>query len=113
MARVIITEPLKKEIFKKFGGESKIILRKMYFLRENPKKGKELGNVGKIVIKEIRHEGFRFYFIADGVKLKFLDVGELSDLLIKFVAMSDKKSQQKTIEEIKRILRLFGEIGFD
>ena len=34
-------------------------------------------------------------------------------LLIKFVRMSDKKSPQKTIDEIKKILRTLGERGFD
>ncbi|MEK6935876.1 MAG: hypothetical protein AABW67_03745 [Nanoarchaeota archaeon] len=113
MAKIIITNSLEKEINKKFKKESVRIFELIYSLRENPKKGKELGNVGRIVIKEIRYEGFRFYFITDGVKLKFLELKELNDLLIKFVAMSDKKSQQKTIEEIKRILKLFGEVGFD
>ena len=37
---------------------------------------------------------------------------ELSDLMIKFVRMSDKKNQQKVIEEIKDVLRKIGEEGF-
>jgi hypothetical protein len=113
MAQVSISESLKKEIFAKFGGVSEIILKQMYSLQENPNKGKELGHVGNILIKEIRYEGFRFYFITDGQKLRVMDKSLLINLLIKFVRMSDKKSQQKTIEEIKRILKLFGEVGFD
>ena len=46
----------------------------------------------------------RFYFIIDGYKLNFLSKEELIDLLMKFVRMSDKKSQQKTINEIREIL---------
>jgi len=112
MAKVIITESLKNEIFKKFKEESKKILKLIYSLKENPKKGKELGNVRGISIKELKYEKFRFYFIADGFKLKFLKIEELQELAIKFIKMSDKKSQQKTIEEIKTILRNLGEDGF-
>ena len=41
-----------------------------------------------------------------------MEINDLKDLLIKFVRMSDKKTQQKTIDEIKAILRTFGEEGF-
>ncbi|MCK5624308.1 hypothetical protein KAI04_00510 [Candidatus Pacearchaeota archaeon] len=45
-------------------------------------------------------------------KLKVLEVSELKDLVIKFVRMSDKKNQQKVIEEIKIILRNLDGKGF-
>jgi hypothetical protein len=112
MAKVIISEDLKNEIIKKFKRESKKIFKQMYSLRDNPKKGKPLAKVGRIVIKELKYNPFRFYFITDGLKLKLLKVEELSDLLIKFVRMSDKNSQQKTIDEIKSILRSLGDEGF-
>jgi hypothetical protein len=112
MAKVSIAETLKEEILKKFRHESKIIFRQMYSLEKNPKKGKLLGNVGGIVIKELKYKNFRFYFITDGHKLKIMDESKLTDLLIRFVRMSDKKSQQKTIEEIKSILRKFGKEKF-
>lgn len=112
MAEVIITEGLKNEILKKFKGESKKIFRLMYSLKENPKKGKELGQVKGIVIKELKYEKFRFYFITNGFEVKFLKIEDLHNLIIKFIKMSDKKSQQKTIDEIKDILRKFGETGF-
>lgn len=105
MARVVITKHLEKEINKKFKKESIKIIELMFSLKENPKKGKALGKVGNIVIKELRYKSFRFYFITDGLKLKLLKSEELSDLLIKFVRMSDKNSQQKTINEIKNVLR--------
>ena len=111
MAKVIIVESLEHEILKKFKEESEDIFRLMRSLEENPQKGKELAHVSGIVIKEIRHNPFRFYFIADGFKIKFMRREELSNLLIKFVRMSDKKSQQKTIDEIKHILRTLGEGG--
>ncbi len=112
MAEVSIAESLKDEILKKFKEESKIIFRQMYSLAENPNKGKSLGNVGGIVIKELRYKSFRFYFITDGYKLKIMDEPNLVDLLIRFVRMSDKKDQQETINEIRRILLNFGPEGF-
>jgi hypothetical protein len=41
-----------------------------------------------------------------------MDEAALTDLLLKFVRMSDKKHQQETIEEIKTILRTIGPGGF-
>ena len=113
MAKVTILETLKDEILKKFKEESKIIFRQMYSLADNPNKGKSLGHVGGIVIKELRYKNFRFYFITDGHKIKIMDESKLVDLLIKFVRMSDKKHQQETINEIKKILVNFGPKGFD
>ncbi len=113
MAKVEILESLKNEILNKFKGESKIIFRLMYSLEENPNKGKTLGHVGSIVIKEIKYESFRFYFISDGFKLRTLSKDDLIDLLIKFVRMSDKKDQQETINEIKNILIKLGADRFN
>jgi len=112
MARVIILETLKEEILRKFKEESKIIFRQMYSLSENPHKGKPLGHVGGIIIKELKYKCFRFYFITDGSKLKIMDQSKLIDLLIRFVRMSNKREQQKTIEEIRKILLKFGMNGF-
>ena len=112
MAKVMIAEKLKDEILKKFKGDSYKIFKLMYSLQDNPKKGKLLGGVGGIVIKEIRYEGFRFYFITDGYKLKIMDESLLTDMLIRFVRMSDKKDQQETINEIRKILLNFGSKGF-
>jgi hypothetical protein len=112
MAKVVITKELEKEINRKFKKESIKIFELMCSLKENPKKGKAIGKVGRIVIKELKYKSFRFYFITDGLRLKLLKIDELSDLLIKFVRMSDKKSQQKTIDEIKIVLRSLGEEAF-
>ena len=112
MAKVTIAESLKNEILKKFKEESKIIFRQMHSLQENPNKGKSLGQVGGIVIKELKYKSFRFYFIADNYRIRILSIEKLKDLLISFVRMSDKKSQQKTIDEIKQILKKFGKEGF-
>lgn len=112
MAKVIITKKLEEEINKKFKGQSINIFELMYSLKENPHKGKELGQVGGILVKELRYESFRFYFITDGYKLKLLKKEEIDELLLKFVRMSDKKTQQKVIEEIKEVLKRFGSEGF-
>ena len=113
MAKVKITQSLFEEIQKKFKGESNEIIDLMETLEENPHKGKLLGNVGGIIIKELKYKSFRFYFITDGYKLKFVNEQNIIDLLIQFVRMSDKKDQQETIEEIKNILRNLGPEGFN
>ena len=113
MAKVIITNSLEQEINKKFKQKSIEIISLMRTLEDNPNKGKELGSIGRIVIKELRYKKFRFYFLTDGYKLKFLRINELKDLIIRFVRMSKKKDQQKVIEDIKRIIRTLGEEGFE
>jgi hypothetical protein len=112
MAKVIITKNLEKEIHKKFKKESITIFELMLNLESHPKKGKEIGTVGSIIIKEIKCQKFRFYFITDKFKIKFLKSNELTDLIIKFVRMSDKKTQQRTINDIKQILKNIGREGF-
>jgi hypothetical protein len=105
MAKVVITSYLEEEINTRFRGESVKIFHLLKSLENNPKKGDFVGSIGNIAIKELRHKGFRFYFLLDGHKVKVLSCEELEDLLIKFVRMSDKNSQQKVINEIKELLR--------
>jgi hypothetical protein len=108
MARVIITRDLEEKINKKFKKESIEIFELMHSLEDNPRKGKLLTQIGGILIKELKYKSFRFYFIVDGAKIKLLDDSNLIDLLVKFIAMSNKKEQQQTIEQIKTFLRTFG-----
>lgn len=112
MAKVIITPSLEEEINKKFKKESIKVFSLLCTLQDNPSKGKELYTIGNIILKELIYKKFRFYFITDGYKIKFLKADELKDLVIKFVRMSDKKDQQKTIEEIKTVLRSLGDKEF-
>ena len=112
MAKVEIARSLFEEIQKKFKGEAHEVIDLIESLETSPSKGRLLSQVGGIVIKEIRYKSFRFYFITDGYKLRVMDESELVYLLIRFVRMSDKKDQQETIEEIKNILRKFGQEGF-
>ncbi|MBS3108221.1 hypothetical protein J4468_04920 [Candidatus Woesearchaeota archaeon] len=107
MAKVIITKSLEEQINKIFKKESIEVFSLLNSLSENPKKGKDIGAVGNILIKEIRYKNYRFYLIADRYKIKILSSEELKDLLIKFVRMSDKKDQQKVIDEIKYALKQF------
>lgn len=108
MAKVIITKDLFDKINKKFKKESIKVLDKLYSLKDNPGKGDELACVGGILIKEIRYNSFRFYFLVEGYKIKIIDDSQFLNLLIKFIAMSDKKYQQETIDKIKDLLKKFG-----
>ncbi|MFH1510211.1 MAG: hypothetical protein ABIF10_00845 [Candidatus Woesearchaeota archaeon] len=113
MAEVFFSESFTRELKKKFSEkEGNTILDLLETLRDNPKKGKEIGEVGGVIIKELKYKKFRLYFITDGYKVKFLKAEELKDLIIKVVRMSEKKDQNKVIEEIKHILRSLGEEGF-
>ena len=112
MAKVEIIESLFNKILKKFKEESHKIIDLLETLENHPKKGKLLGNVGGIIIKEIKYKSFRFYFITDGHKLRCIGEEELTDLLLRFVRMSNKKEQQKIINEIKQILKTMGPSGF-
>jgi hypothetical protein len=113
MVKVEILTSLVLDIKKKFSkSEANKIIDLMYTLEDNPRKGKPLGTVGGILIKELKYRSFRFYFLVDGFKLKLFSEEELTDLLLRFVRMSDKKHQQETIEEIRAILLKIGPRGF-
>lgn len=112
MAKVEIIRPLFEQIQAKFKGESHKILDLLESLEDSPHKGKLLGTVGGIIIKELKYKNFRFYFITDGFKIKCLEEEKLVDLLLRFVRMSDKNHQQETINEIKHILRTIGAGSF-
>ena len=112
MAKVEIVESLSVEINKIFKKESIEVLEHLKSLESSPQKGKMLGTVGGIVIKELKYNNFRFYFITDGFKLKCTNQAYLVDLLIRFVRMSDKKHQQQTIDEVKHLLVTIGPSAF-
>ncbi len=112
MPTVKIAKSLVKELVKKFPKEkAQRAITFMESLETQPHKGKLLGTVGAIAIKELKFEGFRFYVIFDGFTLQTFEEEKLVDLLFRFVRMSNKKEQQKTIEEIKHILRKIGPSG--
>jgi len=111
MVKVIITESLFLQIQKRFSrGEALEIIDLLQSVEVSPQKGKIVGQVGGVIIKELKYLKFRFYFITDGYMLKYGTEDELAALLIKFVRMSQKKDQQEIINNIKSVLR---SIGFD
>ena len=112
MVQVKIINSLEKEINRKFKKESIIILKHLKSLEQNPLKGKRLGMFAGVIVKELKYKNFRFYFLIEGQEMKFLSKKNLESFLIEFVRMSDKKSQQKIIEEIKEILIKIGKKGF-
>ena len=112
MAKIEIIDSLAKEIQKKFKGESHKIVKLLRSVEENPKKGKLVGNVSGFLIKELKYKSFRFYFIVEGEKINFYSKEELVDLLIRFVRMSNKNTQQKIIDEIHEVLLKIGPEGF-
>ena len=84
MAKVEISESLYEEIRKKFKHQSVEVLEHLKSLESSPYKGKLLGTIGGIVIKELKYEGYRFYFITDGFRLRCLNQEKLVDLLFAF-----------------------------
>ena len=112
MAKVIILKSLEDEINKRFKKQSIEVFELIQSLEENPKKGKLLGQIAGIIIKELKYKGYRFFFITDGYKIKCLQNKDLTELILKFVRMSNKKQQQQTINEIKNILKQIGFEGF-
>ncbi|MBT4539783.1 hypothetical protein HOI26_02700 [Candidatus Woesearchaeota archaeon] len=114
MVKIEIVKSLAIAIKKKFSRvEANKIIDLLYTLENSPHKGKVLGTVGGIVIKELKYKKFRFYFLVDGHKLKITSEEDLIDLLLRFVRMSDKNTQRKVIEEIKVVLKIIGPKGFE
>ncbi|MFH1649965.1 MAG: hypothetical protein ABIA93_05430 [Candidatus Woesearchaeota archaeon] len=109
MPRISVSERLQKDIEKTFGrAEGNRVYDLFDTLLINPHKGKALGHSGKYVIKELKYKKFRFYFMTDGIVLKFGTADELAMLLIRFVRMSEKKDQKAAIEEVKNVLNALG-----
>lgn len=113
MVRIEIAVSLVEEIQKTFDRhEANTVLDLIESVKDNPQKGKRIGSFGSLLIKELKYKKYRFYFLTDGKDLRFLSEKDMVDRLLRFVRMSDKKTQQKTIDEIRRILRTIGPDGF-
>ena len=56
MAKVRITIALQEEIIKKFKSESEGIFLQMKSLEKQPNKGKPLGKIAGVVIKELKQK---------------------------------------------------------
>ena len=105
IVKIMILNKLRNKIFKTFKKDSLKVYSLIEELKDNPNKGKILGRVGSISIKELKFKSFRFYFILDQFKINLFNKEGLKELLIKFIEMSKKNNQQKTINEIKNILK--------
>ena len=93
MARVIITKALDKEMNKRLSKHQYYQAKDTFEeLETQPHKGKHLRTIGRVFIKELRIGTFRFYFLTTHE--------HIPSQHIKFVAMSKKKDQQSTIENI-------------
>ena len=93
------------EIYKIFKKDSIKIYALIEDLKKNPNKRKVLGHVGHMSIRELKYKTFIIYYILDGHRLDLFNRKEIEDLLIKFIAMSKKNNQHKTIEDIKEMLK--------
>lgn len=109
MITVIILQTLRDDIIKTFKKESLKVYALLREVESNPHKGKVLGHVGNMSIREIRYKNYRFYFILDGHRLYLLSKGLVEELLVKFIRMSKKNNQQQTIDEIKQMLKILAE----
>ena len=105
MVKIVVSSILLKQLNKVFGQKKALeILDLFETLEENPKKGAEQSEIistsdfSNLQGKEVGR--FRFYFVCDNFKIKFLKVEELKDLIIKFIRMSKKDNQDRVIEEI-------------
>ena len=103
--KILLLNRLRDDIFKTFKEDSLKVYSLIEELKHNPNKGRILGHVGSISIRELKFKSFRFYFILNQFKLNLFNKDELKELLIKFIEMSKKNNQQKTIDKIKKILK--------
>ena len=71
MAKVIITELLEKDINKIFKKESIEIFSLLRTLEDSPHKGKAVGVVGKILIKELKYNKFYIGLARQGNPTNF------------------------------------------
>ncbi len=110
MIKIIILNKLRNEIWKTFKKDSLKVYSLIESLKINPNKGKTIGQIGVISIRELKFRSFRFYYILNLNSLNLFNKEQLEELLIKFVEMSKKNNQQKTIERIKQTIEYLEEI---
>lgn len=106
MIKIIIPKRLRDDILKTFKKDSLKIFKLINTLKENPSKGKIIGPVGVMSLRELKFKNYRFYFIINGHQLILFTKQETEKLLIRFINMSTKNKQQKTIDHIKEMLSI-------
>ncbi|MFC2134416.1 hypothetical protein ACFLTH_07340 [Bacteroidota bacterium] len=105
MIKIVILNSLRDKIYRTFKKDSLKVYKQIEELKTNPNKGRILGHVGSVSIREIRYKTFRIYYIIDVYDLKLFNQEKLRELLIKFIELSKKNNQQQTIDKIKEILK--------
>lgn len=94
---------LQKHVNKK---QASTLVKKL--AQTSPSDGDYVALVGNIVIREKRDKTFRFYFIVQNNVKHVITKEELSEMLVKFVALSKKNDQQNVIDKLKSDLQKFG-----
>lgn len=101
MAIVAITKALDKELKKLLSKQEYCEVKKKFLsLKKDPYKGKLLHVLGNVVLKELKHKSFRFYFLTSHNLIKIIAKVDLEKELIKFIRMSKKSDQAQVIQEI-------------
>ena len=106
MIDIYVSDKLIKDIEKRLNKSDADKVFKLFFsLEKEPYKGDILSSIGDTLIKELKHNSFRFYFILKGNTLKIMNREGLTNEIIKFIGMSKKgKEQQRVIDRVKKEL---------
>ncbi len=106
MVSVRIDESLIKKLEKRFNKKELKEIKNLFLsLQDNPFQGDLLYAFGNIILKEKKYKTFRFYFIHSRKILIIKDINQLEDELIRFIEMSKKNNQQKTINKLKEMIK--------
>lgn len=106
MVTVRIDQSLVKKLEKKFNKKELKKIKEMFLsLQTNPYQGDLLFVFGSFVLKEKKHNTFRFYFIHTKKILIIKDVEKLKDEIIRFIDMSKKNDQQRIINKLKEMTK--------
>lgn len=93
---------------KKYSSKSEAMKLLTKLAATTPSEGDFVALVANIAIREKRLKTFRYYFITTETKKHVITKEELSEFLIKFVALSKKNNQQNVIDKLKNDLQKFG-----
>ena len=104
---VLFSSNFEKELKKKTRQtEAKEIVK--ILMKTKPTDGDYLALVKNVLIRERKLKTFRFYFVQQNDKVEIMTKEEISDRILKFVALSKKNNQQDIIDKLKKELLEFG-----
>jgi hypothetical protein len=105
MVIVRIDDSLVKKLEKRFNKKELKELKQLFLsLQDNPFQGDLIYAFGNFVLKEKKYKTFRFYFLHSRKILIIKDIENLKDEIIRFIEMSKKNDQQRTINKLKEML---------